>query len=89
MINNIAAAGILTPLKQKTGKVTNEATVQFQYLLKSETWQSVYKDNDTNNMFSSFLYTFLNIFDTSFPIKYKSINKECLNYARNKNILQT
>jgi hypothetical protein len=49
--------------------------MQFQFLLKSETWETVYKDNDTNNKFNSSLYTFLNIFEAIFPIKYKSIGK--------------
>jgi hypothetical protein len=71
MINNIAAAGNLIPLKKRSRKVNNETTMQFQLLLKSEIWESVYKDNDTNNKFNSFLYTFLNIFEVSFPIKYK------------------
>jgi hypothetical protein len=49
--------------------------MQFQLLLKSETWESVYKDNDSNNKFNSFLYTFLNIFEACFPIIYKSVGK--------------
>jgi hypothetical protein len=60
------------PFKHRTRKVNNETIMQFQLLLKSETWESVYKDNDTNNMFISFLYIFLNIF--SFPIKFKSVS---------------
>jgi hypothetical protein len=75
MINNIAAASNLITLKQRTGKVNNETIMQFQLLLKSETWESVYKDNDTNNKFNSFLYSFLNIFEASFPITHKSIGK--------------
>jgi hypothetical protein len=51
MINNIAAAGNLIPLKQRTRKVNNETVMQYQLLLKSETWELVYKDNDTNNKF--------------------------------------
>jgi hypothetical protein len=43
---NIATAGNLIPLKQRTRKVNNETIMQFQLLLKSETWESVYKDND-------------------------------------------
>jgi hypothetical protein len=43
MINNIAAAGNLIPLKQRTRKVNNETIMQFQHLLKSETWESVFK----------------------------------------------
>jgi hypothetical protein len=42
MINNIAAAGNLIPLKQRTRKV-NETIMHFQLLLKSETWESVKK----------------------------------------------
>jgi hypothetical protein len=49
--------------------------MQFQLLLKNETGESVYKDNDTNNKFNSFLSTFLNTFEASFPMKYKSIGK--------------
>jgi hypothetical protein len=49
MINNTAAATNLIPLKQRTRKLNNETIMQFQLLLKSETWESVYKDNDTNN----------------------------------------
>jgi hypothetical protein len=49
--------------------------MQVQPLLNSETWESVYKDQDVNNKFISFLYTFLNIFEASFPIKYESIGK--------------
>jgi hypothetical protein len=44
--------------------------------MKKETWESVYRDNDANYMFDSFLCTFLNIFQASFPIKYKSINNK-------------
>jgi hypothetical protein len=49
--------------------------MQFQLLLQNETWESVYKDKDINNKYNSFLYTFLNIFEASFPIKYVSIGK--------------
>jgi hypothetical protein len=48
----------------------------FRHYWKKETWESVYRDNDTNYMFSSFVCTFLNIFQASFPIKYKSINNK-------------
>jgi hypothetical protein len=62
-------------LKQRTRTTNNETIRQFQLLLKKETWEIVYKDSDTNNKFNSFLFTFLNIFEASFPIKYKSISK--------------
>jgi hypothetical protein len=35
----------------------------------------IYKDNDTNNKFILFLFTFLNIFEASFAIKYKSTGR--------------
>jgi hypothetical protein len=45
--------------------------MQFQLQLANESWESVYIDNDTNS--DSFLHTFLNIFEASFPVKYKSM----------------
>jgi len=39
---------------------------------KKEIWKSAYKDKDPNNKFNSFLCTFFNIFQPSFPIKYKN-----------------
>jgi hypothetical protein len=74
-VNNTTAAGNLVMLKHKVRKVNNEKIMQFQHLVKSETWIYVHKDNDTNNKFNSFLYTFLSIFESSLPIKYKSIRK--------------
>jgi hypothetical protein len=52
MVNNVAAANNLIPLEQKTRKVNNQTIVQFQFLLKSETLESVYEDIDTNNKFN-------------------------------------
>jgi len=49
--------------------------MQFQLQLANETLESVYTDNDTNSKFNSFLHTFLNIFEASFPVKYKSIHR--------------
>jgi hypothetical protein len=42
--------------------------MQFQLLLNSEIWESVYKNNGTNHTFN-FFFTFLNIFKAT--IKYK------------------
>ena len=47
--------------------------MNFQTLLKKEIWDSVYKDKDPNHMFNSFLFTFLNIFQSRFPVIYKSM----------------
>jgi hypothetical protein len=71
MINNTAAASNLIPLNQRARKVNNETIMQFQLLLNSETWESVYKDNNTNNKLNSFLYTFT--FEASFPVTYKRL----------------
>jgi hypothetical protein len=43
---------------------------------EKETRESVYKDKDPNHMFNSFLYTFLNICQARFPVKYKSRKKK-------------
>jgi hypothetical protein len=74
-INNIVAEVNLIPLKQRTRKINNATIMQFQLFLKNETWESVYKRKDINNKYNSFLYTFLNIFEASFPIKYVSVGK--------------
>jgi deoxyribodipyrimidine photolyase-like uncharacterized protein len=74
MINTTAAAGSFTHLKQRI-KTNNETITQFRLLLKSKTWESVYKDNDTNKKFNLYLYAFLNIFEASFSIKYGSTDK--------------
>jgi hypothetical protein len=47
--------------------------MQFQLQLTNESWESVCIDNDTNNKFNRLLHTFLNIFEASFPVKYRSI----------------
>jgi hypothetical protein len=65
-------------LKQRTREINNENIVHFQLQLANESWESVYIDNGTNNKFNSFLHTFLNIFEVSFPVK-------CTGIRRNKN----
>jgi hypothetical protein len=74
-INNIAPATNIMHLKQRTKEINNERIMQFQLQLANGAWESVYIDNDTNNKFNSFLCTFLNIFEASFPVKYKSIHR--------------
>ena len=75
-INNIHAATKNVNLQQKTRTINRKTLSNFQSLLKQETWQSVYQTQDTNNMFNSFLSTFLHAFATSFPVKYKSIEEK-------------
>jgi len=70
-IKNIYVTINKFPLKQSIRLIDNETIMNFQILLKKETWEPVYTDTDTNHMFKSFLYTFFNIFQASFPVKYK------------------
>jgi hypothetical protein len=42
--------------------------MNFQTLLKKGTWESVYENKDPSHMFNSFLCTFLNIFQASYPV---------------------
>jgi hypothetical protein len=70
-VNNIAPATNIVHLKQRAREINNERIMQFQPQLANESWESVYIDNDTNS--DSCLHTFLNIFEVSFPVKYKSM----------------
>jgi hypothetical protein len=47
--------------------------MNFQTLPNKETWEHVCVDKDPNHMLNSFLCTFLNIFEASFPVKYESM----------------
>jgi hypothetical protein len=47
--------------------------MNFQTLLKKETWESVYKD--PNHMFNSVLHTFVNILQANFPVKYTNTKR--------------
>jgi hypothetical protein len=58
IINNIVATANLIPLRQRTRDVNNETVMQFDLLLKKETWESVYKSSDTNNKFNSLFFLF-------------------------------
>jgi hypothetical protein len=58
---------------EPTRLIDNETITKFQTLLKIETWEPVYIGTDSNHMFNSFLSTFINIFQASFPVKYRSM----------------
>jgi hypothetical protein len=58
------------PLQQITRSIHNETIMNFQTLPNKETWEYVFVHKDSNRMFNSFLCTFLNIFQASFPVKY-------------------
>jgi len=44
--------------------------MNFQTLLKNETWESVDIERDPKHVFNSFLQNFLNIFEATFPVVY-------------------
>jgi hypothetical protein len=73
-VNNVAVATNTVHLNQRSMEINNERIMQFQLQLANETWEFVCIDDDTNIKFNSFLHTFLNIFEASFPVKYKSIH---------------
>jgi len=60
-------------LKQRTRLIYNETIINFQTVVKKKSDNLFIVDKHPNNMFNSFLCTFLNIFQASFLVKYKSI----------------
>jgi len=72
-IKNVYATTNKFPLKQRIRLIGNETIMNFQTLLKKETCEFVFIVTDPNHMCNSFLCTFLNIFQASFPVKYKSL----------------
>jgi len=77
-IKNILATRNKFPLKQRSRFINNKRIMNFQIQLQKEIWKSVYKDKDPNHTFISFLCTFLNIFQLSFPIKYKNYEEKVI-----------
>jgi hypothetical protein len=45
--------------------------MQFQLQLRNETLESVYRSNDTESKFNSFLFTFLSNFEAWFQLNIK------------------
>jgi hypothetical protein len=54
--------------------MNNERIMKFQLQLAKETWEPACIYNDTTSKGNSFVRTFLNIFEASFLVKYKSIH---------------
>jgi hypothetical protein len=77
ILKNVYIKSNITPMKYRTRLINNNTIKTFQQLLKYETWESVYLNNDVNDTFNTFFKIFLNIFQASFPIKYTNfdINK--------------
>jgi len=88
-INNIYAAIKKVFLQQRTRTINRVTLSNFQSLLKQETWQSVYQTHDINNKFNSCLNTFLLVFESSFPVKYRSIIQKKAWITQGNNIMQT
>ena len=63
------------PLKQRTRLINKEIIMNFQ-TTERETWESVNEDKDPTHMFNSFLFIFLNNFQSSFPVGYKSMKEK-------------
>jgi hypothetical protein len=82
-INDVATEVNLAPLKWRLRKINNETIVQFQRLLENGTWEPFFKNRDTKYKFHSFSYTFLKIFEASYPGQNKSVGK-----IRNEGITQ-
>jgi hypothetical protein len=64
----------ITRLTHRTRLINNDTITIFQQLLKNETWECIYVNNDINGIFNTFLDIFLNIFESSFPGKYIQIS---------------
>jgi hypothetical protein len=65
----------LAPSKWRTRIINDEITAQFKCLLENETWEPVFGNRYTNYKFDSFLFTFLKIFEASFPVQNKLVRK--------------
>jgi hypothetical protein len=62
-------------MKYRTRLINDDTVKIFQHSLKHEALELVYLNKDINGMFNTFLKTFINIFEASFPVKYKNLNK--------------
>jgi hypothetical protein len=62
---------IINP-KRKIRLINPETIAKFQMLLNEEAWDSVYNTDNIYSLFNCFHCTFLNIFENSFPITYRS-----------------
>jgi hypothetical protein len=69
-INEIWAPTNKIPKQQWTRLINSDILATFQALLEREMWESVYQKQGANCTFNSFLSTFLNIIEASFPVIY-------------------
>lgn len=54
---------------------SDENIHNFKHLLSNENWDEVYTEPDNSKKFKIFLESFLNLFNTAFPVKSKKTNK--------------
>ena len=75
-LNDICASKNKIPKKQRKRLINSDTLTKFPTLPEQETWESVYQKPYlyTNCLFNSFQSTFLNMFEASFPVKYKITN---------------
>ena len=70
-----------TPKKYKLIRKINEHTINdFLIKLNCESCDTIFSTDDVNNMFNSFLDSYLKIFYSSFPLKRIHVNKKNNNW---------
>jgi hypothetical protein len=73
----------LKPLTKESGfmrTITDFTINDFPLKLSYETWDTVFSTDNINDMFNSFLDSYLKIFNSSFPLKRVRITKKNNNY---------
>jgi hypothetical protein len=58
MVNNNATAHNLNTFEAENKKIDDKTLKQFQHLLRSVLWKSVYENNNINNKFNLFSLLF-------------------------------
>jgi exonuclease III len=54
ILENVSIESNITPVKYRTRLINKDTIKTFPHLLKYETWESVYLNNDVNSMFNTF-----------------------------------
>jgi hypothetical protein len=75
------------PTKKKLIRNINEHTINdFFIKLSYENWDAIFSTDDVNEMFNSFLDSYLKIFYSSFPLKRVHIDNK-IEKIKNKNCI--
>jgi hypothetical protein len=88
-LNNFFSAFLMgsKPLIRKR-IITNQAMANFIIMLKNESWENIFLQNDINKSFNLFLNTFLNFYESCFPfihVTCKTKKQKLLDNYRHKN----